>query len=200
MSVVPAEAPFEHFARWFAEAKAKEPSLPEAMSVATATPDGAPSTRLVLLKGFDRRGFVFYTNTESRKSDEIAANPRVALCFHWKSLLRQLRIEGSAEPVSDAEADAYFASRPRGAQTGAWASAQSRPYGERAELERLDREAEARFAGAPVPRPPFWSGYRVLPRYFEFWEDRPFRLHDRFVYRRDGPGEGGDWRTERLFP
>ena len=129
MSVVPAEAPFEHFARWFAEAKAKEPSLPEAMSAATATPDGVPSTRLVLLKAFDSRGFVFYTNVESRKGEEIAANPRVALCFHWKSLLRQVRIEGTAELVSDAEADAYFASRPRGAQTGAWASAQSRPYG-----------------------------------------------------------------------
>jgi pyridoxamine 5'-phosphate oxidase len=200
MSVVPAEAPFEHFARWFAEAKAKEPSLPEAMSVATATSDGVPSTRLVLLKDYDRRGFVFYTNIESRKGDEIAANPRVALCFHWKSLLRQLRIEGMAEFVTAAEADAYFASRPRGAQTGAWASAQSRPYAERGELERLDREAEERFAGAAVPRPSYWSGYRVVPSYFEFWEDRPFRLHDRFIYRREGPSEGSGWRTERLFP
>ncbi len=200
MSIVPAEAPFEHFARWFAEAKAKEPALPEAMSLATATPEGAPSTRLVLLKDFDRRGFVFYTNAESRKGDEIAANPRVALCFHWKSLLRQLRIEGNAELASEAEADAYFASRPRGAQTGAWASAQARPYGDRAELERLDRAAEARFAGGAVPRPPFWRGYRVVPDYFEFWEDRPFRLHDRMVYRREGPDESGGWRTERLFP
>jgi pyridoxamine 5'-phosphate oxidase len=200
MSVVPAEAPFEQFARWFAEAKAKEPSLPEAMNVATASRDGVPSSRLVLLKDYDRRGFVFYTNIESRKGDEIAANPRVALCFHWKSVLRQLRIEGRAELVSDAEADAYFASRSRGAQVGAWASAQSRPYGERSELERLDGEAEARFAGQPVPRPAFWTGYRVVPHYFEFWEDRPFRLHDRLVYRRESPGENGTWRTERLFP
>ena len=200
MSVVPAEAPFEHFARWFAEAKAKEPSLPEAMSVATATRNGAPSSQLVLLKDYDRRGFVFYTNIESRKGDEIAANPQVALCFHWKSLLRQLRIEGEAEFVADAEADAYFLSRPRGAQVGAWASAQSRPYGERAELERLDREADERFAGKPVPRPAYWTGYRVVPQYFEFWEDRRFRLHDRFVYRREGPSEGSGWLTERLFP
>ncbi|HWE73998.1 MAG TPA: pyridoxamine 5'-phosphate oxidase [Stellaceae bacterium] len=203
MSVVPADAPFEHFARWFAEAKAKEPTLPEAMNVATATPDGVPSSRLVLLKDYDRRGFVFYTNIESRKGDEIAANPRVALCFHWKALLRQVRIEGRAEFVTAAEADAYFASRARGAQTGAWASVQSRPYGERAELEKLDREADGRFAGVPVPRPPYWTGYRIVPHYFEFWEDRPFRLHDRFVYRREGPGDAGraeGWRTERLFP
>lgn len=200
MSVVPAEAPFEQFARWFAEAKAKEPSLPEAMNVATATPDGVPSSRLVLLKDYDRRGFVFYTNIESRKGDEIAANPHVALCFHWKSVLRQVRIEGKAELVSDAEADAYFASRPRGAQVGAWASAQSRPYGERAELERLDREAEARFAGQSVPRPAYWTGYRVVPAYFEFWEDRPYRLHDRLVYRRESRSENATWRTERLFP
>jgi pyridoxamine 5'-phosphate oxidase len=196
MSDVPFDSPFEHFARWFAEAKATEPSLPEAMSVATATADGVPSTRLVLLKDYDRRGFVFYTNAESRKGEELAANPRAALCFYWKSLLRQVRIDGAVEAASDAEADAYFASRPRGARIAAWASAQSRPYGERAELERRNAEAEARFGQGDVPRPAFWRGYRVVPALFEFWEDRPYRLHDRLIYRRAGEA----WRTERLFP
>jgi len=196
MSQVPFDAPFEQFAQWFAAAREKEPQLPEAMNVATATKDGKPSSRLVLMKGFDRRGFVFYTNFESRKGGELAANPQAALCFHWKSLLRQVRIEGAIEIVSAAEADAYFASRPRGAQIGAWASPQSQPYQDRVELERRNAEAEARFGSAPVPRPSFWSGYRVVPELFEFWEDRPFRLHDRFIYRREGEG----WRTERLYP
>jgi pyridoxamine 5'-phosphate oxidase len=196
MSDVPFDSPFEHFTRWFAEAKATEPSLPEAMSVATATADGVPSTRLVLLKDYDRRGFVFYTNAESRKGEELAANPRAALCFYWKSLLRQVRIDGAVEAASDAEADAYFASRPRGAQIAAWASAQSRPYGERTVLERRVAEAEARFGQGDVPRPAFWRGYRVVPALFEFWEDRPYRLHDRLIYRRAGEA----WRTERLFP
>jgi len=196
MSQVPFDAPFEHFAQWFTAAREKEPQLPEAVTVATATRDGKPSARLVLMKGFDRRGFVFYTNFESRKGEELAANPHAALCFHWKALLRQVRIEGAIEIVSDAEADAYFASRPRGAQIGAWASPQSQPYQDRVELERRNAEVEARFGSAPVPRPPFWSGYRVVPELFEFWEDRPFRLHDRFLYRRDGEG----WRTERLYP
>lgn len=196
MDAIPFIAPFERFERWFAEAKAKEPALPEAMTVATATRDGLPAARMVLLKAADACGFVFYTNFESRKGEEIAANPRAALCFHWKSLLRQVRIEGAVKTVDDAEADAYFASRPRGAQIAAWASAQSRPYGARAELEERLAEAEARFGVGAVPRPPFWSGYRVVPSLFEFWEDRPFRLHDRLVYRR----AGGGWKTERQFP
>jgi pyridoxamine 5'-phosphate oxidase len=188
-------APIEHFARWFAEAQACEPEA-NAMTLATATASGAPAARMILLKDADARGFVFYTNLDSRKSAELAANPQVALCFHWKSLGRQVRVEGTVEPVSSAEADAYFASRPRESQIGAWASDQSRPLPSRAVLEERVAAAEARFAPGAVPRPPHWSGYRVLPSRLEFWEHKPFRLHDRLVYVRDGAA----WRSERLYP
>jgi pyridoxamine 5'-phosphate oxidase len=193
MAITP--QPIEQFARWFAEAAAREPEA-NAMTVATVAADGAPSARMILLKGVDDRGFVFYTNLDSRKGGELGANPHVALCFHWKSLGRQVRVEGTVERVNDAEADAYFATRPRESQLGAWASDQSRPLESRARLEERVADEEKRFAGGPIPRPPHWSGYRVLPSRIEFWESRPFRLHDRLVYVRDG----GSWRSERLYP
>jgi pyridoxamine 5'-phosphate oxidase len=190
------EEPFAPFARWFALAAESEP-LAETMTLATATRDGIPSVRAVLLKGADERGFVFYTNFESRKAAELFANPRAALCLHWKSLGRQVRIEGTTSLVSDAEADAYFASRPRDSQIGAWASDQSRPLAERGTLERRFAELGRRYADQPVvPRPAYWSGFRVKPERIEFWQEQPFRLHDRVLFTRDA----GRWRKERLFP
>lgn len=188
--------PFELFDAWFADARVSEPNDPEAMVLATATSDGLPSARMVLLKGHGPDGFRFYTNCQSRKGDEIAANPKVALLFHWKSLRRQVRIEGAAYPCETAEADAYFASRSRESQLGAWASDQSRPLIDRAEFEARYADLERRFEGKPVQRPPHWSGYIVVPGLIEFWSDRPHRLHERRLFTRSGEG----WSEGLLYP
>ena len=192
---IPELEPLVPFRRWLDEAWKGEPNA-HAMMLATTAPDGRPSARAVLLKGFDERGFVFYTNLESRKSTELLANPYAALCFLWKSLNRQVRVEGPVEPVADDEADAYFASRPRDSQIGAWASDQSRPLESRAELERRVAAFSQRYGEGTVPRPIYWSGFRVMPQRVEFWQERAFRLHDRLLFVR----EGEEWRRERLFP
>ena len=193
--------PIELFRRWLAEAEETEPNDPNAMSVATVDALGRPSVRMLLLKGVDPRGFVFYTNLESHKGRDLAGNPQAGLCFHWKSLRRQVRIDGPVEPVSAEEADAYFHSRPRGSQIGAWASEQSRPMEGHWVLERRVAEYALHIGIGAVPRPPHWSGFRVLPRVIEFWRDRPFRLHERMVYHAEGePGAVTGWTVERLFP
>jgi pyridoxamine 5'-phosphate oxidase len=189
--------PFAWFNTWMAEAEISEPADPNAMTVVTVGPGGKPSARIVLLKGVDPRGFVFYTNTHSRKGGELGTNPLTSLLFYWKSLGRQIRIEGRAEAVTPAEADAYYATRARISRLGAWASDQSRPLPERAELERRLAHFDEKYPGDAVPRPPHWSGYRVLPERFEFWQNMPYRLHDRTIFERTSDGF---WARGKLFP
>ncbi|MCG8459474.1 MAG: pyridoxamine 5'-phosphate oxidase [Holophagales bacterium] len=192
-----ADDPFEAFAEVMAEAESSGMEDPNAMILSTVGSAGQPSARAVLLKGFDRRGFVFYTNLESRKGLELAGNPKVSLCFFWRQLHRQVMILGTAEPVTDEEADAYFASRPRTSQLGAWASQQSRPMPSRAHLVAEVAKLEARYLGRAIPRPPHWSGYRVVPHAFEFWRAGLFRLHERHAYELE---ETGNWNRRRLYP
>lgn len=189
--------PFDLFDAWFAEARASEINDSNAMAVATVSTDGQPSVRMVLLKGHGRDGFTFYTNRESRKASELGVGSKVALLFHWKSLRRQIRIEGPISLVSDTESDAYFATRSRDSQLGAWASDQSRPLDDRATFEARFEEARARFEGSDVARPPQWGGYRVTPQRIEFWQDRAFRLHERHVYTRNADG---NWDEGMLYP
>jgi pyridoxamine 5'-phosphate oxidase len=193
---MPVLDPIAFFQEWFADARDREKSDPTAMSLATADLQGRPAVRMVLLKHVDEHGFVFYTNLESPKAADLRNNPRAALCFHWAILERQVRIEGRVGPVSDAEADAYFATRPRLSQLGAWASRQTRPIAGRFVLEQAVAAVALRFPLGAVPRPPYWSGYRVVPEVIEFWHQRPFRHHDRQRFTREGAG----WRHEWLFP
>jgi pyridoxamine 5'-phosphate oxidase len=188
--------PFALFESWLDEAGKSEPNDPNAMSLATVDGGGMPSVRIVLLKGFDERGFVFYTNTESDKGRELLGHTQAALCFHWKSLRRQVRVWGDASLVTAGEADDYYHSRPRRSQVGAWASQQSRPLDSRATLERRVEEIAAQYGEGEIPRPAYWTGFRIAPRRIEFWRDGEFRLHDRMVYSRAGAG----WTTERLYP
>jgi len=193
-----AEEPVRLFAAWFAEAKRAEPVNPDAMALATVDASGQPNARMVLLKGFDARGFVFYTNVDSNKGHELAAAPKAALTFYWKTLQRQVRARGTVEPVSKEEADAYFATRSRMAQIGAWASRQSSALESRMAFEKAIALNTAKFAIGAVPRPPFWSGYRVMPTEIEFWRERPFRLHDRIAFTR--ADLNGSWTRTRLYP
>jgi pyridoxamine 5'-phosphate oxidase len=193
-----ADEPLRLFAAWFSEAKRAEPVNPDATALATVDSDGAPNVRMVLLKAFDERGFVFYTNVRSIKGLELAETPKAALAFYWKSLQRQVRIRGPVEPVSAAEADTYFATRSRMAQIGAWASKQSSALEGRLTFEREVARYTAKYAVGAVPRPANWSGYRVAAREIEFWQERPFRLHDRIAFTRSGPA--GSWRKTRLYP
>lgn len=189
--------PFILFQEWLSDAEKTEMNDPNAMSIASVGPDGMPSVRMVLLKGFDERGFVFYTNLESQKGHELMAHPKAALCFHWKSLKRQVRVEGEVLLVSDEEADAYYSSRARDSRIGAWASKQSQPMQGRFELEQRVAKFALKFGIGSIPRPVFWSGFRIVPTKIEFWKDKPFRLHERIVYRRNA---NGAWETCVLFP
>jgi pyridoxamine 5'-phosphate oxidase len=193
-----ADDPLRLFAAWLEAATASEPRDPTAMTLATVDPDGLPNARMVLLKGADERGFVFYTNMESQKGRELAAHPAAALVFHWKSSNRQVRVRGPVERVTEAEADSYFASRAKQAQIGAWASKQSAPLESRLAFEKQVALYAAKYALGQVPRPPHWSGYRIVPLQIEFWQERPFRLHDRVVFKRAEPGAA--WSKTRLYP
>ncbi len=190
--------PFALFGAWLQDAQASELNDPNAVALATVDADGLPNVRMVLLKGFDSRGFVFYTNFESQKGQEILGQKKAAMCFHWKSLRRQVRLRGAVEIVTDAEADEYYASRPLGSRIGAWASKQSRPLEGRFALEKSVAEYTARYALGNVPRPPHWSGFRIVPQSIEFWHDRKFRLHDRIEFRRETPT--GAWSKVRMYP
>lgn len=195
--LIQSDEPFRLFSEWLAEAERSETNDPNATALATVDEDGIPNVRMVLLKGFDERGFVFYTNFESAKGREVLASMKAAMCFHWKSLRRQVRVRGPVEEVSQDEADAYFASRPRGSRIGAWASKQSRPLESRFALEKAVAECTAKFAVGEIPRPDYWSGFRIVPATIEFWQDRQFRLHDRVVFSRQ---EAGRWTKARLYP